>query len=327
VEVTLQRQHVAKSPYTVPVDENQNMASPSLSYAEGPGLEPNNKNTDECEFTIHAVLPSGKPKTEGGDLFDVQIENPNKDLVPAQITDNGDGTYGVKYKPDIPGPYHVDIIERNPAKPLYYDHLKNSPVDVEIKPGTDASQCIAYGPGLEPGLLDTKPAEFTIQARDIFGKPRNEGGDPFHVDIQGPEGPIKADVTDNGDGTYSVQYQPERSGPHDVAVTLEDKHIKGSVFHVEVKPGPSPDTTTIEDFKFTIRTRDKRGNNMREGGENVKVEISGPSGESVPVEIKDHKNGAYLVSYHLGPDSGNYTISVTVNDENILGSPFVQTVG
>jgi len=303
------------------------LISTGTSVPPGPGLEPGNKNTDECLFTIHAVLPSGKPKTTGGDLFDVQIENPNVEQIPAEIKDNGDGTYSVKYKPNIPGPYHIDVIERNPAKPLYYDHIKNSPIDLNIDPGTDASMCTAYGPGLEPGNLDTHPAEFTIQARDIFGNPRTEGGDPFQVEVVGPNGAVPVDIKDNNDGTYHVEYKPDDAGPYNIAVTLDDKNIKGSVFHVDIKPGASPDTTSIEDYKFTIRTRDKRGKNMREGGENVQVKITGPGGTEVPVDIKDLKNGAYLVSYQLGPKSGEYTVAVTINGEYILGSPFIQTIG
>jgi len=134
-------------------------------------------------------------------------------------------------------------------------------------------------------------------------------------------------VKDNGDGTYAVEYQPDNAGPYDIGVKLEDKHIKGSVFHVDIKPGAFPGTTTVEDYKFTLRTRDKRGTNMREGGENVAVKITGPGGASVPVTIHDHKNGTYLVSYLLGPKSGEYSISVTINGEDIVGSPFIQTVG
>jgi len=62
VEVLLNRAQCAKSPYTVPIGENQSLASPHKSYAEGPGLEPGNKSTDECVFTIHAVTPDGRPK-------------------------------------------------------------------------------------------------------------------------------------------------------------------------------------------------------------------------------------------------------------------------
>jgi len=70
----------------------------------------------------------------------------------------------------------------------------------------------------------------------------------------------------------------------------------------------------------------KRGNNMLEGGENVQVKITGPKG-AVPVDLRDMKNGAYAVSYQLGSESGEYTISVTINGEDVVGSPFIQTVG
>jgi len=329
VNVALNRDKVANSPYVVPIGWNSDMACPTLSYVDGPGLEPGNKNTEPAEFTIHAVRPDGTPQEQGGDLFDVHIEDPNKELIVPTIKDNGDGTYQVEYQPTIPGNYHVDVIQRNPAKPLFYDHLKNSPVDVVIDAGTDASNCIAYGPGLEPGKnYDTKPAEFTIQARDCFGNDIKEGGDPFLVAIEGPAGPVQVDVQDNGDGTYTCQYKPTEAGPHDLSVTLDDAHIKGSTFHVDIKPGPWPENSTIENYNFTVRTRDKRGKNKLFGGENVKVHIVSPSGKVVEnVKIVDLKNGTYYVSYKLyGDDLGNHEVSVTINGDHISGSPFVQSV-
>jgi len=276
-------------------------------------------------FTIHAVLPSGKPKKSGGDLFDVQIEDPNHNLIPANIKDNGDGTYTVKYQPTDPGNYHVDVIERNPSKPLYYDHLKNSPVDVVIDPGTDAANCIAYGPGLEPGLLDTHPATFTIEARDKNGNPIKEGGDDFVVDIQGPNGPIQAKVKDNKDGTYGVTYQPEDAGVHDIAVTLGDIPIKGSTFHVDVAPGPWAANSIIETHSFVLLARDKRNQDLKIGGAPVKVSITGPRKELVKVELQDHNNGRYTATYGL-KNTGQHTVSVTIDDKNVKGSPFTQNI-
>ncbi len=57
----------------------------------------------------------------------------------------------------------------------------------------------------------TKPGEFTIHAVDPDGHPRNDGGDPFKVDIKGPS-EVHPSVTDNGDGTYTVQYLPTEAG-------------------------------------------------------------------------------------------------------------------
>jgi hypothetical protein len=139
------------------------MASPWKSYAQGPGLEPGGRVTDPAHFTIHAVYPNGQPKKTGGDNFDVFIEDPNFDQIKPQIVDNGDGTWGVTYQPTEPGKYHIDVVLRNPSLPLLYDHVKNSPIDVVIDPGTVADQCIAYGPGLEPGNEDTEPATFKIE--------------------------------------------------------------------------------------------------------------------------------------------------------------------
>jgi len=324
VEVTLNRAPVAKSPYHVKIDENHNLASPFLSYADGPGLKPGNKNTEPAEFTIYAVLPSGKPKKSGGDAFDVTVEDQNGELMPVTIKDNGDGTHKVTYQPKDPGNYHVEVIERNPTNPLYYDHLKNSPIDVVIDPGTDANQSIAYGPGLEPGHNDTEDLGFTIEARDKHGKPIKQGGDNFQVEIQGPDGPVAAKVKDNGDGTYAVQYKPNGPGPHDIAVTLDDAPIKGSTFHVDIKPGAWARNCFIDHFTFLVQTRDKRDVNLKEGGSNVAVDIKGPKGPAA-ANLRDNKDGTYTNTYSA-KEKGNYNVSVTVDGTNIKGSPFTHNV-
>jgi filamin len=325
VEVKLGSQHCANSPYTVPISENMNLACAAKSYADGPGIEPGNKNTDDCVFTIHAVTPDGKPKKKGGDAFDVQIEDPNKNLIPVDVKDNNDGTYTVKYKPTDPGNYHVEVLQRNPSNPLYFDHIKNSPVDVQIDPGTDAAHCIAYGPGLEPGNLDTHPATFTIEARDKNGNRRKEGGENFDVDIQGPNGPIKAKVDDNGDGTYNVTYQPEDAGMHDIAVTLGDAPIKGSTFHVDIAPGAWAANSSIENYTFMLQTRDKKNKNMTVGGAPVKVDIQAPNKQKVNVDLKDNNDGTYIAKYSI-KGKGAHTVNVTIDGHHVQGSPFTQNM-
>jgi len=327
VEVTLNRAQVANSPYHVGISENSNLPSPSLSYAAGPGLEPGGKSTDPAEFTIYAILPDGTPKRSGGDaeLFDVTIEDKNGDLIPVKIEDNHNGTYKVTYQPKDAGVYHVDVVERNPSNPLYYDHLKNSPITVVIDQGTDASQCTAHGPGLEPGNFDTSEAEFTIEAKDKNGNPMTVGGDNFEVDIQGPTGPVPCKVVDNGDGTYNVTYAPQDAGAHDIAVTLGDIPIKGSTFHVDIKPGAWARNTFIKDYSFVVQTRDKHDKDLHEGEQGVSVEIKGPKG-AVKTDLRDNRDGTYTVTYAIR-DKGEYKINVTVDGTSVQGSPFVQTVG
>jgi len=326
VTVTLDRANVADSPYKVNIEENSKMASPFKSYADGPGLEPGNKVTDPQRFTIHAVYPNGKPKKTGGDLFDVHIEDPNLDIIEPKIVDNGDGTWSVEYNATDPGKYHIDVIQRNPSIPVLYDHVKNSPIDVLIEPGTVAENCIAYGPGLDAGNLDTLPATFTIEARDKHGNKMKEGGDPFQVDLMGPTGPVPVDIVDNGDGTYQVTYQPQDAGRHDIAVTLDGKPIKGSTFKVDIKPGAWPGNTIIEYFYFTVRAIDKRGKHVPTGGENVSVVVYKPDGQKCKdTKVEDRGDGTYHVTYRA-TESGKYKVEVRVNGKDIKGSPFVQQI-
>jgi len=326
VQVTLGGQPVAQSPYKVNIEENSKMASPFKSYAEGPGLEPGQKCTEPATFTIHAVYPNGQPKKTGGDLFDVHIEDPNLDQVKANVVDNGDGTWTVNYQPTDPGKYHIDVIQRNPAVPLLFDHVKNSPIDVIIDPGTVAENCIAYGPGLEPGNLDTEPATFTIEARDKNGNRRKEGGDPFLVEVQGPTGPVPVDVVDNGDGTYNVTYNPEDAGRHDIAVTLDGKPIKGSTFKVDVKPGAWAGKSVMEYFTFCVKSHDKRGKPLTVGGAKIKCTVTKPDGSlCTKTQVQDCQNGTYIITFKT-EIPGQYRVETTIDGKPICGNPFTTTI-
>jgi filamin len=288
----------------------------------------NSSQREPASFTIYALDKNGYPKNSGGDLFDVFIEDPLFDLLPAKITDHQDGTYTVEYRPTEPGIHHIDVVLRNKAFPLDWEHISNSPIDVMIKAGTDPSHCIAEGPGLKDGILDTHPAIFTIYARDRDDNPITEGGDPFEVVILDPNNkPIPVEVIDNKDGTYGVTYNPDFPGPHTVNVTLDGKPIKDVPKIVQVKAGAWPRKTLIEEFSFIIRSKDKRGQYLKEGGQDIKCSIKDPSGNVLPtVKLSDRKDGSYLVVYSLPAVEGDYSISCTVEDQEIYGSPFIQTV-
>uniref|UniRef100_A0A6B2L541 Calponin-homology (CH) domain-containing protein n=1 Tax=Arcella intermedia TaxID=1963864 RepID=A0A6B2L541_9EUKA len=205
-----------------------------------------------------------------------------------------------------------------------YLDLESRKKDEELAERTPVpAKCLAYGPGLEPNNLDTGDTSFTIEARDKNGKPMGQGGDNFVVDIQGPTGPVEAAVVDNGDGTYTVTYAPKDAGAHDIAVTLDDVPIKGSTFHVDIKPGAWAKNTFLKDFSFVVQTRDKRNVDLKTGGQQVGVEIKGPKGP-VNAKLHDNKDGTYTVVYDI-KDKGDYNIHVTVDGDHVKGSPFKQT--
>ena len=87
---------------------------------------------------------------------------------------------------------------------------------------------------------------------------------------------------------------------------------------------------------FYLTARDTYGNLARNGGENFKLAVSGPTDvaysrhadegehETPPPEIDDQGTGTYIITQTLGRP-GRYELSVTLDGEPIKGSPFVMS--
>ena len=82
-----------------------------------------------------------------------------------------------------------------------------------------------------------------------------------------PSGPdLPVDVKDNGDGTYTLEYVPERPGRHSVDVKYGGRRVPKSPFRVQVKPsgdaskvevdglGPDDTVTVDKENDFTVDT-------------------------------------------------------------------------
>jgi len=117
----------------------------------------------------------------------------------------------------------------------YLERAKSREEEERLRRTAVAGKCKCYGPGLEGGeaLIET---EFTIEAINAKGNRCPCGGHPFRVKIKAPNGDIDHNMTDNEDGTYRVTYTPQDTGIHNIAVTLEDKHLPGSAFKVFIRP-------------------------------------------------------------------------------------------
>jgi len=302
VEVLLDGQPVKGSPYS-PLME---LANAGQSWADGPGLVAGRTGKPN-HFTIHAVDADGAPAGAGGDPFTVDISGPQ--AVPAKVTDNGDGTYNVTYTAEAPGDYKIDV-------GLHGHPIKDSPFRPNIKPSSSADQSYAEGPGLL-GAVDNEPAHFTIHSVDKWGNPRTDGGDDFGVKITGPE-EIKPQVVDNGDGTYSVTYVPDKIGNYNIEVTLEGAQIKDSPFHVQVKSGTDEKNSNFSRFSFTIQTRDKNGADKNFGGDTFVVQSAGDS--SVQVQTRDNGDGTYTAEFGLDK-KGTYLFHVSFNGQELACSP------
>eukprot|EP01120_Amphizonella_sp_Union-15-10_P006469 TRINITY_DN2082_c0_g1_i1.p1 TRINITY_DN2082_c0_g1~~TRINITY_DN2082_c0_g1_i1.p1 ORF type:complete len:766 (-),score=229.90 TRINITY_DN2082_c0_g1_i1:80-2335(-) len=326
IEVLLNGVHVAKSPYVIDVTTPTDEPDAHFTYAKGPGLEPGVRTGEPAKFTIYAKNKKGDTVPLKSNPFSVEIFPPDESPVPVDYKTNPDGTIEVTYHPKVPGNYKIDVLLHDARNPLFYDHVKNSPITVFMKGGADPSKTTAEGPGLKDGIHDTVPAKFKITAKDSDGIPLKEGGDPFEVKIKGPHGedvPVK--LVDNKDGTYDAEYLPVGEGQHTVLPTLKGAPIKDAPFKVGVKSGADAGHTFIESFTFYIRAVDKFGNNKTYGGDHFEVTIKGPSGNVKDIKVDDLNDGTYRVSYKL-PGSGEYSVGVKINGKDIKGSPWKQNI-
>jgi len=187
----------------------------------------------------------------------------------------------------------------------------------------DPSKTKAWGPGLE-GAETFTPTEFYIQAVNAAGQNIAVGGENFQVNISGPSGTIAPPVTDNGNGTYTVKYQLNEPGNHQITVDLKTQRgvgpfapIQGSPWTVQCKSTADPTQTTVVDVVMTIQARNHQGQNMTRGGERVTFTVN----PNVPVQFNDNQNGTYTAKF-TPPTSGQYTYSIQIAGKDIKGSPW-----
>lgn len=304
VEISLRGAPVSGSPFN-PLMEQANAGN---SWAEGTGLQ-GDKTGRSHPFVIHAVDKDGNNATAGGDPFDVSVSGPSGP-VDVTVKDNGDGTYDCEYVPKDAGDYNVSIT-------LHGQPIKDSPWTASVKQAPNAAQSYAEGPGLE-GAFDNEPAYFTVHAFDDNGNPAS--GDNCQVHIDGPDvGDVK--VTDNGDGTYSVEYNANAPGDYSINCTLDGDSIRDMPVNVKVIEGADASLSGVARFTLTVQARNKSGENKTYGGDRFEVGVRAPSDADIDVESNDNNDGSYTASYTL-EGTGKFTVTVKLNGKHVAGSPF-----
>eukprot|EP01125_Pyxidicula_operculata_P021590 TRINITY_DN83_c0_g1_i1.p1 TRINITY_DN83_c0_g1~~TRINITY_DN83_c0_g1_i1.p1 ORF type:complete len:430 (+),score=103.35 TRINITY_DN83_c0_g1_i1:22-1311(+) len=253
------------------------------------------------------------------------------------VTNARNGIQSAKDKMQIPDILDAEDMVHNPDELAnmtyisyfrdYLDMLSKRQQEELIEKTPVAANCVAYGPGLEDGVLAQEETNFTIEAINVHGRKVPVGGHHFDVSIIGPNGPVEYTLNDNLNGTYNVTYTTDDLGDHVIEVKFKDAHIKNSPYTVTVKPSlPFGSTSSIKFYNFVLQSRDKKGREKKSGGAQVNVSIVDQrSGASSNAEVIDNGDGTYGVSYTL-PHSGNYQVSVQLNGTDVQGTPFTQTV-
>ncbi|XP_067854900.1 filamin-B isoform X1 [Heptranchias perlo] len=303
VNILFEEVHIPGSPFkadvTLPLD-------PSKVVASGPGLERGKVGeaglfTVDCskagpgELTIEPVSDTG-----------VQAE--------AHIQDNGDGTHSVSYIPLQHGPHTIALKYGGQSVPKF-------PARVQVDPAVDTSGIKVYGPGIEGHRVFCEATTgFTVDASSLT----KVGGNHIKMGVVNPSGAhTDCLITDNGNGTYAVEYTPYEKGLHSVDVTYDDAPVPNSPFKVGVAEGCDPshvsasgpglqEGLTNKANKFSVVTR-----GAGTGGLGITVE--GPS--EAKMSCKDNKDGSCSVEY-IPYTPGDYDLNITYGGQHIPGSPF-----
>jgi len=206
-----------------------------------------------------------------------------------------------------------------------------------LKDTMDHGRTNVYGPGVEGGTVVRQPAPFTIEAKNAFGDKLTKGGDEFKVEVTGPKGKVPAQVTDNGDGTYAVEYTPSAHGTHTVTVDSKGLPVAKSPYTVEIDAGVDATKTKVSGpgvekhsvakdhpTYFTVHAHDLEGNPVDAGGAPFKAHLKTPSGQQ-EVPLKDNGDGTYRGEYQA-KEVGPHEVTVDLEGAAVANSPYQVSV-
>jgi filamin len=89
--------------------------------------------------------------------------------------------------------------------------VKNSPYRVYVSQPTNPSKVLVFGPGVEKSVKSKEPTYFNIDAKEA-------GPGELKVTITDEVGhQVPYELSDSGDGSYSVDYSPPTPGNYKVS--------------------------------------------------------------------------------------------------------------
>ncbi|KAI4827415.1 hypothetical protein KUCAC02_030810 [Chaenocephalus aceratus] len=288
----------------------------------GPGVGPTVAIGKELGLVVNA-------KAAGKGKVSCVVVQPDGSEVEAEVLENEDGTFDIFYTALAPGNYVIYVrfggenIPRSPFKVMATD-------EVPIMQEERFSPSQAPGVGFQPWVTSDpnsssingsgfRPFDMVIPFSFTKGEITGEVLMPSGKSAQ----PL---ISDNLDGTVTVQYSPTEAGLHEMHIKYNGTHIPESPLQFYVNHASSPNVTAHgpglcygvanKVATFTVFTED-----ASEGG--LDLAIEGPS--KADISCVDNKDGTCSVSY-LPTLPGDYNILVKYNSKHIEGSPFTARI-
>ncbi|CAL8082481.1 unnamed protein product [Orchesella dallaii] len=312
VHILCDDEDIPGSPYIANVLPKSDF-HPEMVECHGPGLEPTGNVTNKpSEFTVDTRRAGSAP-------LEISVMDANYNNVDVKFRETNDGIYSCNYVPKKGAKHTVQVNYGGVP-------TKKSPYRVYVSQPTNPSKVLVFGPGIEDGVKSQKSTHFNIDARDA-------GPGDLYVGILNDKGvPIPYELSDNGDGTYSVDYSAPTPGTYKVAVKYAGVEVPQSPIRVHIHPhvdvskvkvdGLEPSVFADSPTDFVVDTRTVAQSNP---GGKVTCTITNPSGAKTNNYITPSADGTYRISY-TPFEEGRHVIDIMYDGVPIPGSPFAVNV-
>jgi filamin len=164
---------------------------------------------------IPASLPVGftvDTRDAGFANLDINIKDPEGNLVQPKIEDNKDGTFNIYYIPEDLGRYTINVLYGS-------QHVKNSPFNVKVDPTGNAQKCQVSGSGLNPVIKVGEDYSISVDTREA-----GQGNVTCHIKTSNGND-LDIDIEDNGDGTFNIFYTPHNPGNYTIKLKFGGQDI------------------------------------------------------------------------------------------------------
>ncbi|XP_015599800.1 filamin-A isoform X2 [Cephus cinctus] len=303
VHILCDNEDIPKSPYIANILPKTDY-DPDKVEVHGPGIQPEGVARDKpTNFTIDCRKAGQAP-------LEVVILDALGRSVPLKLDDKRDGTVQAHYTPTSGSQHTIQVNYGGVA-------TKKSPYRVKVAAPLNPAMVSAFGPGLDKGVKSNTPTHFNIDCREA-------GPGELDVTMDAPDGrDLPITLSDNEDGTYTVDYVPPAPGNYTVNMTYGGLKVPKCPLKVNVQPhidvskikvdGLEPTAPVNSLQQFRVITQDA-------GKADFQVAITTPSGNRVKAHIVPTHEG-FLVNF-TPTELGEYLLGISFGGEPISPQPY-----
>ncbi|XP_070164419.1 filamin-like isoform X1 [Polyergus mexicanus] len=304
VHILCDNEDIPKSPYIATISPKTDF-DPEKVEVHGPGIQPEGVAKDKpTHFTVDA-------RKAGHAALEVAIQDALGKEVPLKLNDKRDGTVQAHYTPTSSS-QHVVMINYGGVA------TKKSPYRVKIASPLNPAMVSAFGPGLEKGVKSNIPTHFNVDCREA-------GPGKLDVKLLSPEDrELPISLTDNEDGTYTVDYMPPQPGNYTVNLNYGGLNVPQCPIKVNVQPHVDVSKVKVDGLepKAPVNSLQQFRVITQEAGRaaDFQVAITAPSGNRVKAHVVPTHEG-YLVNF-TPTELGEYLLGISFGGEPISNQPY-----